>query len=99
MLWKPAGLPPSVRSLRTALRASFRTEGVKITCHPMELSRKEWEVVVVVAMATVNGSVVEEELVYPLKESEVKEHQADIMQLVGAWLHHIFSVTEDDFAE
>lgn len=37
----------------------------------------------------VNGLVGEEEIAYPLKESEVSEHRNEIMQLFGAWLQHI----------
>ena len=95
MLWKPAALPPSVRSLRTALRASFRIQGVEFLFLPHELGHKEWDVVVQNELP--NGLLVEEELVYPLQESEVKEHSPDIMQLVGSWLHHLTTLTEHDF--
>ena len=97
MLWKPAGLPPGLRRLRTALRASFRMEGVEFLFLPHELGHKEWDVVVVVQKELPNGLLVEEELVYPLKESEVSEHRNDIMQLVGAWLHHLTTLSENDF--
>jgi len=72
-------------------------EGLEIYCIPHELEPHEWDVVVVAQKQLENGWVVEEELVYPLKESEVKEHSPDIMQLVGAWLHHITTLTENDF--
>jgi len=59
----------------------------------------EWDVIAVLQTEHANGLVGEDELVYPLKESEVNEHSPDIMQLVGAWLHHLTTLTENDFDE
>ena len=71
-------------------------DGLTIMCLPHEMEPHEWDLVALLQAELANGLVAEEELVYPLNESEVSEHRHEIMRLIGAWLQHLADLTEND---
>jgi hypothetical protein len=72
-------------------------DGLATICLPHEQEPHEWDVVAVVQAELANGLVGEDELVYPLKEIEVSEHQHEFMQIMGALIQHLTELTENDF--